>query len=423
MAKHASSAHSKQKVEWDLKRILSAIFVAAISGLLIVFFIASDAISSCSGSSGQNGRLLLAEYKGGRIYLGDRDLANTVDNMQEQYRSANSQELAREAVNRTGQARIFSSAARRLGTAVTEETLKALLLATFSDPAQFNSADRSYQKEVLSQIETDFLRKALQTDIMASSRTTRLGLRIDSEIQAMKTAIDVVSLDLFTLIKNKTPSNEELKTWFESQKGTRGEEVWRKATAFEAVTGEARTALIESWKKANAAALMMGAVKEMDDKLKIVDNAVMAGQSLEAAAAAAGLPVLRTDFFAFGETPKAGETMVPVNRDFFRTLSGVATGSTSTVVKIAEKDGIPQAMLLFRVRERRTIPDYDPALIADKTAFDKLPASEQEKIRELIRTQLKRIEEQGKYALFNDFFTYLWMAANFTINEENLKKL
>ena len=57
-----------------------------------------------------------------------------------------------------------------------------------------------------------------------------------------------------------------------------------------------------------------------------------------------------------------------------------------------------------------------------KTAFDK-PGQRAGKDPRLIRTQLKRIEEQGKYALFNDFFTYLWMAANFTINEENLKKL
>ena len=270
--------------------------------------------------------------------------------MQEQYRSANSQELAREAVNRTGQARIFSSAARRLGTAVTEETLKALLLATFSDPAQFNSADRSYQKEVLSQIETDFLRKALQTDIMASSRTTRLGLRIDSEIQAMKTAIDVVSLDLFTLIKNKTPSNEELKTWFESQKGTRGEEVWRKATAFEAVTGEARTALIESWKKANAAALMMGAVKEMDDKLKIVDNAVMAGQSSRPSRSSG---LFLTDFCLRDTRRRDHGACQP---GFFRTRRcGDREHLDGGQDRREGRDSTGHVS--FRVRERRTIPD------------------------------------------------------------------
>ena len=112
------------------------------------------------------------------------------------------------------------------------------------------------------------------------------------------------------------------------------------------------------------------------------------------------------------------------NRDFFRQLAGVATGSTSPLIKISGGgESIPQAMLIFRVRERRTIPDYDPILVSDKAAFEKLPKPEQDRIRDLMRTQLKRIEEQTRYALFNDFFTSLWSAANFTIIEKTLDQL
>jgi len=426
MSKHAHSSHPKKKVEWDLKRILSTIFVTTISALLVFFFIASDAISSCGG--GQSGRPLLARYEGGRIYLGDEELAGAITRLQEQNRDANSKELAKTALNQVAQARIFAAAARRFGLPVTDETrgafLRSYLETAKISPEQFRSASRNYQREVIASLEGEYTRRALQMDIMAAGRATRLGMRIDSEVQAMKTAIDAVSLDLRTLLEGKNPSNDELRTWFESQKGIRGDEPWRRATSFETLTADTRTSLIESWKKANAAVLLMGAVKEMDDKMKLVEDAVKAGKSLDEAARSAGLPLVQSDFFAFGESPKSGDRAIPVNRDFFRQLAGVATGSTSPLIKISGGgESIPQAMLIFRVRERRTIPDYDPILVSDKAAFEKLPKPEQDRIRDLMRTQLKRIEEQTRYALFNDFFTSLWSAANFTIIEKTLDQL
>jgi hypothetical protein len=427
MSKYAPSSNKKKKVEWDLKRILSTVFVATISALLVVFFIAGDIGSSCGGGESKGGRPLLAKFSGGRIYLGDEELGNRISRMQEEYRGAEQKDLAKAALSQMVQERVFGAAARSYGLPLSEETRRAILYRYLDSvkvsPAQFASANRSYRKSVEDSINSDHQRRALQADIMASARSTRLWLRIDNEVQSMKTAIDVVALDLKTLLENKAPTNDELRTWFKGQKGIRGEESWRRATSFEALTPEARTSLIDSWKKANSTLILMGAIKEMGDQLKIVEDALKDGKSLEAAAASAALPLANSDFFAFGENPTAGGREIPVNREFFSQLAGVATGAVSPLVKITGNDGMPQAMLIFRVRDRRTIPDYNPSLVSDKASWDTLPKAEQDRIRNLMRAQLERIEKQTKYALFNDFFSSLYAKANVVLNTAELDKL
>jgi len=421
MSKNTTQHKSPRKTEWDLKRVLSTTFVIFICALLILFFMFSDLSTSCDGSGRSQKGAVLAKVDGNRISIGDEALGRRIQQLQERDHDATHESVVRQALDSLVWEQVLLKAVRESGATLSDETRRAILYRYLQeaqvDPRQFAAYDRAYRQSVESSLNSDHLKNAFQADILSSARSTRLALQIDSEIEAIKNSIELVRVDIRALADSKLPKNDELKAWFEKTKSQGGGEAWKRAASFEKLNDANKKALLESWKKVNYAPLVMSVNQDSLTKLKAIEDSVKAGTAFAAAAQASGLPVVTTDYFAHGEMPKAGGTDLAIDsRDFHNQVLTLAAGAVSGVIQT------PTSVLIFRLRDRKVVPDADLALASDKAAFEKLPQDRQETVRTALRGKLELLNRRLKYALVQDVFTDFYNRAGVTINEKNLGK-
>ena len=403
-----------KKDRWDMKRILSTVFVAFISGLLILLFVVGDTSAGCGGGSAAQG--VIARIDGRNIYQDHlRDEMNAIQNENRSTgQEMDHEDMLDRALNQYISQHVLLWGAQKAGITLSETTRLEILHTYYQQaqvsPAQFAAAPRSYRREIERRLNDMYLRETFQTDIYTSPNVTTLALRISSEVESIKSTVDLAYIDVRRMAEETTPSNEELQTYFAQAPRTEGTERWRRAKSFEELDRNALDELLLSWKKDNIQISYFTAVQEADRKMKAMEDALSAGKDLNLAAQEAGLPLYTTAPFSWGETPVSAGREFPVVGDFYRQALTLPPGSTSGVLKMPAD--FPQAIALFRVRSRQTVPGLDMDLLANKAELERLPAAQQETLRQSLRAFMEQRMQSARFAAMQEVYAYLYERAN-----------
>ncbi|MDR2734416.1 MAG: SurA N-terminal domain-containing protein [Spirochaetota bacterium] len=416
MPKHIQNHPSVKKDQWDLKRILSTIFIVFISGLLILLFITGDIASSCGGGGAAQG--LLAKIDGRSVYY--QQLGDEMNALQAENRNAG-QEIDHEAILDQALDRHIARAVllygvKKSGLELAEatqlENLQRYLQQAEIPVSRFGSASKSWRREMERKLNEEYLCETFQSDIFAAPNPTELSLRIENEVRSKRVTVDLVYIDLRNMANAALPREGELETWFMQEAKAAGSETWRRAKSFEALNSAMRQELLDSWKKANFAQSYYAAFQETGDKMKTLEEGMAAGKNFALAAREAGVPLVQTAPFSWGEEPQAAGVSYPVNADFFRQALTLQPGSTSGVIKIP--DDFPMVYAIFQVRARQNAPGINIDLVSNREDFQKLPQWQQDEMRQNLRSLADRQIQQVQYALFQEILNFYYKQARVT---------
>jgi len=417
MSKSAQNRPSSKKDRWDFKRIASTVFIVFISALLILLFITGDLASSCSGGAAHG---VLARVNGNPVYY--QSLVEEMNALQAQNQSAGQEAdheaLLDQALDSYIVREVMLYGARKTGITLSEATRRTLLYRYLGQaqlpPAQFASASKSYRRDVERRINESYLCESLQADIYTSYNTTALGLRIENEVRARRAALDLVYVDVRQMAEGRSPSDEELRGFFEQASQSAGKEGWRKAASFEGLVPSAREELAASWKNETFTSAYLAIFQETESKMKKLEDGLAEGKSLALAAQEAGLPVYATAPFSWDEIPSSAGREFPALRagEFYRQALTLPQGANSGVLKLPAE--FPQAFVFFQVRASQAAPKLDMDLLSNRAELEKLPAARQEELRQSFRTLVERHTERGRFALFQEAISFLYADAKVT---------
>jgi hypothetical protein len=406
-----------KKDRWDMKRILSTIFVAFISGLLVLLFVVGDCSAGFEGGGAGHGAL--ARIAGRPVHYHDlRDEMNIIQNESRRTEQEISHDtMLDQALGMFLLHNTFLWGARQGGITLSEMTRLEILHHWFQQsqtpPRQFAAAPRSHRREVEQRINEAYLSDTFRYDIASSPNSTSLSLRIENEVRALRSTLDLVYIDIQRMADEITPGNEELREYFTQAAGSRGTERWRRVRNFDELDREARGELLESWKRENAQFSYFSAFQDANNRMDTLEQALAEGRALPIAAREAGLPLYTTAPFSWGETPRVGGREFPVSAEFYRPALTLPEGSTSGVMRMPAD--FPQVLLLFRVRARQNVPVLDMDLLANRAEFERLPAARQAEMRRSLNSLAEQHRQNASFAILQDVYSFLLNSARVTI--------
>lgn len=259
----------KKTVEttWDLRKIVSTLFISFISIAMLIMFIFGSSVSSCQAS-----KMVLAEVGNRQVMMGSSLLADMMQNLQQQNKDLPQKQVAMQALDRIIMNLLMLQAADLNGIHVKDRFLKHLLdsyLTQHKIPARnFNQAGFNARQALLNDLREQFQRNALRFDILSAVRVTETQLRIDEMVNGLKARVAAVIVDPATVAAQNTATPAELKAFFSGNSAKYNQ---RLLASHILIDKEARAAaLYKQLSKADKAAFAEAAKKYSLDKTTAV---------------------------------------------------------------------------------------------------------------------------------------------------------
>lgn len=223
-AKQLPESGKKKKADapWDLRKILSTIFISFISIAMLIMFVFGSSVGSCQAS-----KRVLAEVGSQQIMIGSSEHYDIMQRIQKQNKQLSQQQAAMQALDQLIMNKLLLIAADRNGIVVKDSFLKVLLnnyLAQIKKPAKWFNRELKFQQrqQLLSFLRDQFKQSALRFDILSAVRQTQTKLRIEEMINGLQARVAAVIVNPATVAKQLQATPAQLQAFFSTNTGSYG---------------------------------------------------------------------------------------------------------------------------------------------------------------------------------------------------------